>query len=129
MRRRLLLAALLLPGLASCASAPSADAPRAVVFFNQDSAALDDAAQSTIRRAAETARANALPVRVLGFAGSATGTAAFNRDLALTRAQTVLDGLVAAGVPARRVTMGDRAAVPFEQKPTEARRVEIVFGS
>ena len=79
--------------------------------------------------AAETARANALPVRVLGFAGSAAGTAAFNRDLARTRAQAVMDGLVAAGVPASRVSMGDRAAVPFEQMPTEARRVEIVFGS
>ena len=128
MNRRLLLAALL-PVLASCASTPPADAPRAVVFFNQDSAALDDAAQSTIRQAAATSRATAAPVRVLGFAGSAAGSPAFNRDLAQTRAQAVMDGLVAAGVPASRVSMGERAAVPFEQMPTEARRVEIVFGS
>lgn len=129
MHRRLFLAALLLPGLASCASTPPAGAPRSVVFFNADSAALDDAARSTIVQSAAAARADARPLRVLGFAGSATGTAAFNRDLALTRAQAVMDGLIAAGVPAGRVSLGARAAVPFEQMPTEARRVEIVFGS
>ena len=129
MRRRLFLAALLIPGVTSCASPPPADALRSVVFFVADSAALDEGAQSIIRQSAETALANAGPVRVLGFAGSTVGTAAFNRNLARTRAQAVMDGLIAAGVPANRVSMGARAAVPFEQMPTEARRVEIVFGS
>ena len=129
MRRHLLLAALLIPGVTSCASPPSADAPRSVVFFNADSAALDEGAQSTVRQSAEKARANPGPLRVLGFAGSSVGTITFNRDLARTRAQAVMDGLIAAGVPANQVSMGARAAVPFEQMPTEARRVEIVFGS
>ena len=129
MRRRLFLATLLLPVVTSCASPSTADAPRSVVFFTADSAALDEGAQSIIRQSAETARANAGPLRVLGFAGSTVGTAAFNRDLARTRAQAVVDGLIAAGVPANRVSMGARAAVPFEQMPTEARRVEIIFGS
>jgi len=65
---------------------------------------------------------------VLGFAAPDTGSAAFNRTLSQARAQNVLDALVTAGVPAARVRMGARATVPFEQMPTEARRVEIVFG-
>jgi outer membrane protein OmpA-like peptidoglycan-associated protein len=66
---------------------------------------------------------------VLGFAAPDTGTAAFNRALAQARAQNVADGLVAADVEQGRVRIKSRGAVPFEQMPTESRRVDIVVGA
>lgn len=134
MNRRLFLVAPFLAGLAACTQAPpapaAADASHAVVFFTADSAALDENARRVIQQASEVARSNpAAPVRVLGFAAPDTGTAAFNRALAQARAQNVADGLVAAGVARERVRIQPRGAVPFEQMPTEARRVEIAVGT
>ncbi|HYZ64907.1 MAG TPA: OmpA family protein [Acetobacteraceae bacterium] len=129
MHRRVLLAAPIV--LAACTAAPpSAPARSVVVFFTADSAALDDPARNAVREAAGVARANpAGVVRVRGFAAPDTGTAAFNRSLAQTRAQAVADGLVAAGVPATRIRIESRGAVPYELMPTEARRVEIAIGT
>jgi outer membrane protein OmpA-like peptidoglycan-associated protein len=133
MNCRLLLAAPILAGLAACTSLPATtatDAPRAVVFFTGDSAALDENAQQVIRRAAEMARSDpSAHVRVLGFAAPDTGTPAFNHVLAQARAQNVADGLVAAGVAPEHVRIQSRGAVPFEQMPTESRRVEIAVGT
>lgn len=116
--------------LAGCMqNASSPDAPRGVVFFTADSAALDDAALGAIRESAALARANpSTIVHVRGFAAPDTGTAAFNRTLAQARAQAVADNLAAAGVPANRIRIESRGAVPFEMMPTESRRVEIVIG-
>lgn len=133
MDRRLLLAAPILTGLAACTSLSTpatTNAPRAVVFFTGDSAALDENAQQVIRQAAEMARSDpSAPVRVLGFAAPDTGTPAFNHVLAQARAQNVADGLVAAGLAPERVRIQSRGAVPFEQMPTESRRVEIAVGT
>lgn len=132
MRRYLLIIVLLVTGLAIFAPPPAqaAGAPtRAFVFFTADSAALDEDAKNMVRRVARAARAApSKTVRVLGFAAPDTGTPAFNHVLAEARAQNVADGLVAAGVPQRRVHIEARGAVPFEDMPTESRRVEIVIG-
>lgn len=133
-RRRFLLAASLLSGLAACTTGPmpvgSGGAEPAVVFFTADSALLDEPARAIIRQVAETARANpSAPVRVRGFAAPDTGSPAFNSTLARARAQNVADGLVAAGVPQGRVRVESRGAIPFEMMPTESRRVEIVVGA
>ena len=129
MSRRILVL-LGLAALAACTTGPiMLQQPRAVVFFTADSAGLDAPARTVIANAA--ARANDSPgatVRVLGFAAPDTGTAAFNRILAQARAQAVADGLVADGVPQRLVLIQSRGAVPYEQMPTESRRVEILVG-
>ena len=130
MLRRSLLVASVLLGLSACTSASTTPSPRLVVFFNADSAGLDDAAKAVIKQAGSVAQANpSSPVRVRGFAAPDTGTAAFNKVLAQARAQNVVDGLVGAGVALSRIRMESRGAVPFDMVPTESRRVEIAIGS
>jgi outer membrane protein OmpA-like peptidoglycan-associated protein len=104
------------------------DPRRFVVFFNADSAGLDDTARSVIQQAADVARSNpSASARVLGFAAPDTGSVEYNHTLAQARAQNVADGLVAAGVSQDRVRIQSRGAVPFEMMPIESRRVEIVI--
>jgi outer membrane protein OmpA-like peptidoglycan-associated protein len=129
MRRRLAFAVLPLLALAACQTPEPAPAPVTVVFFNADSAALDEGAQAIVAQAAGMAKERpAEPVRVRGFAAPDTGTAAFNKALAATRAQHVADHLAEAGVPRSRIRIESRGAVPFDSFPTESRRVEIVIG-
>jgi len=128
MRRHLLLAALPLL-LAGCQATPPGPAARTVVFFNADSAALDENAQEIVAQAATIAKDRpGAGVRVRGFAAPDSGTPAFNKSLAAARAQHVADHLMASGVARGRIRIESRAAVPFESFPTEARRVEIVIG-
>ncbi len=132
-RRHAVLAFRLATGVAVCTAvaAHAADLPdRAVVFFTADSAALDDNARSVVREAADLVRTrHSASVRVLGFAAPDTGTPEFNHELARARAQSVADNLVADGVPKERVHIEARGPVPFEDIPTESRRVEIAIGN
>ena len=129
MRRRIMLAALPLLALAACQAPEPAPAPVTVVFFNADSAALDENAQAIVAQAAGLAKERpTAPVRVRGFAAPDTGTAAFNKALAGARAQHVADHLADLGVARSRIRIELRGAVPFDSFPTESRRVEIVIG-
>jgi outer membrane protein OmpA-like peptidoglycan-associated protein len=129
MRRRLALAALPLLALAACQAPAPPPAPVTVVFFGADSAALDENAEAIVTQAAGLAKERpGAPVRVRGFAAPDTGTAAFNRSLAETRARHVADHLAQSGIDRARIRVESRGAVPFESFPTEARRVEIVVG-
>lgn len=131
MRRRLSLAALLLLGLAACQAPTTRPAPVTVVFFNEDSAALDENAQAIVTQAAGLAKERpGVPVRVRGFAANDAGTRRFNRALAEARAQHVADHLVEAGVDRSRIRIEPRGAIAATDPsfPTEARRVDIVIG-
>ena len=129
MFRRSLFAACLLT-IAGCAQTTPAPTRRTVVvFFTADSAALDQAAQSAIAEAADSAKRQPnAAVHIRGFAAPDAGSPAFNRSLANTRAQGVADALVQAGVPRMQLTMETRGAVGYELMPTESRRVEILIG-
>ncbi|MBS7812679.1 OmpA family protein [Roseococcus pinisoli] len=133
MHRRLLLSAAMLPLLAACAELDPilvrnpANLPHPVVFFNEDSQVLDDAAKGTVREAADTARR--FPdarVNVFGYAGPAGG-AAFNRQLSDARAQHVASLLRQYGVASERIFVVPRGPVAFDMAPIESRRVEIRF--
>jgi outer membrane protein OmpA-like peptidoglycan-associated protein len=125
MRRRSFLSVALCLAVFACTGAP----PRMVVFFGPDSASLDDAARGIIQQASAAAKANpSAPVRVVGFASPETGTTESNKALAQARAQSVADGLVAAGVPQARIRIEPWGAIPYGLTPTESRRVEIVVG-
>lgn len=128
-RRSLLALAAALPlGLAACETAAPAGAYRAVVFFTEDSAALNENGDAIVKAAADVAKARpGARVAVLGFAGPA-GSRAFNQALSDTRARHVADHLVEAGVDRARIDIRPRGPVPFEALPTESRRVEIVIG-
>ncbi|GGC50581.1 hypothetical protein GCM10011504_31280 [Siccirubricoccus deserti] len=126
--RRLVLAALPLLALAACTTATPRNAVRAVVFFNEDSAALDENAQELLTQIAEQAKERPTAVvRVRGFAAPDAGSPRYNRDLAELRARHVADHLASAGVERARIRLEPRGAVPFEMYPIESRRVEIII--
>jgi outer membrane protein OmpA-like peptidoglycan-associated protein len=105
-----------------------AQQPAFVVFFEQWSAALDGSAQDVITKAADYARTHPSEVtRVTGFADP-TGSRQANILLSELRAQVVVDGLTAAGIPANRIRKTGRGSVQFAATPLEARRVEIRVG-
>ena len=130
--RRLLIFALLglLAGLAHAAEPPHPATPaqRFVVFFQEWSAGLDDAAQSVINNAADYARAHTDSfVRVNGFADP-TGSRKANVLLADLRMQVVIDHLQADGVPPSRIIGRGNGPVKFGLSAQESRRVEISIG-
>jgi OOP family OmpA-OmpF porin len=128
--RRLFLALPLLALAAGCATPAErlAAEPARVVFFEADSARLDEAGLRVVRDAAALAQRNpGVPVRVLGFAGP-TGGAGYNQALSRARAEHVADELAAAGVARGRITLGARGEVPFTLVEQESRRVEIRVG-
>jgi len=129
MNRRTLLAALPPLALAACATEPSGRATRAVVFFTEDSAALDENAQELVAQMAEQAKARpGAPVRVRGFAAPEAGTARYSRTLSASRARHVADHLIASGIDRSRIIVEPRGAVPYELMAAESRRVEIIVG-
>ena len=129
-RRHLLVLAALPLAVAACEAMPGAarQPQRYVVFFTEDSAALNENGEQVILNAAAGAMAQpSAPVTVLGFAGS-QGSAAFNQALSDARARHVADRLVQAGVARSRIQVRPRGPVPFDLVPVESRRVEIVIG-
>jgi outer membrane protein OmpA-like peptidoglycan-associated protein len=57
-----------------------------------------------------------------------TGTTEANKALAQARAQSVADGLVAAGVQQARIRIEPWGALTYGLTPIESRRVEIIVG-
>jgi outer membrane protein OmpA-like peptidoglycan-associated protein len=102
---------------------------KVVVYFQEWSAAFDDAATATIAKAADYAKKHpGLPVRVAGFADP-TGSKQANVLMSELRAQVVVDQLVEDGVPARSIGQVGRGSVQFALTSQESRRVEISVGA
>lgn len=131
MRRLGVLLSLLCFTLASAHAAdPSAPAasPRLVVFFQEWSAALDDAALAVISKAADAAKAQkASLVRVNGFADP-TGSRRANELLSELRMQVVIDQLQTDGVTPSHILGRGHGSVQFALTSQESRRVEISVG-
>ena len=124
--RRALPAAALLLGLAAagCAVQSSAPGPGFLVFYTPFSANLDADASRIVGDAAKAALAEpSRQVYVLGYADSLGSTQA-NGTLTRLRAQVVRDALVAAGIPASRITLQPKGAQGGDPG-VESRRVEI----
>ncbi len=133
MLRRLLMTAPLLLALGACSTIEGLVGEPAArtfpLFFSEDSALLGDNARNIVATAVEAAKASPnAKVTVRGFASPDTGTAQFNRLLSEARARAVADALIAGGIPATRVGVEPRGAVPSHMFPTESRRVEIHIG-
>jgi outer membrane protein OmpA-like peptidoglycan-associated protein len=108
------------------ASQAEATPPRAVVFFQEWSAQLDNAAKGTIATAAEWVNQHEpARVRVVGYADP-TGSVEANRLLTQLRAQVVIDALLGDGVPAARIQRKGAGSVDFADSSQESRRVEII---
>lgn len=125
--RRLLSIGLLL-SLAACAlSEPPGQ--RYIVFFGGSSAQLDDAANVVLAGAADWAKKHPdMPVVVATYADT-YGSPQANADFTRLRAQAVIDGLVADGLPAARIQRQDIGSVAFKLDAQESRRVEITVGN
>lgn len=96
-----------------------------VVFFQEWSAKLDDAALSVIDKAAANAKAHpSATLHVEGFADP-TGSRAANALLTDLRAQVVMDQLQTDGVPLAHIRGRGRGSVQFALTSQESRRVEI----
>jgi outer membrane protein OmpA-like peptidoglycan-associated protein len=126
--RRLGILFLLLSVAMGSARAADASAQTFVVFFQEWSAALDDAAQTVIGNAAEWAKSHPGNVaNVSGFADP-TGSRKANELLSDLRAQMVVDQLQTDGVATSRIRQRGHGAVKFALTSQESRRVEISVG-
>ncbi|MCL2658272.1 MAG: OmpA family protein [Betaproteobacteria bacterium] len=103
------------------------------LLFGSNEATLVPNARETVDRVARLLVKLAIPaVRVDGHT-DATGSASYNDQLSLRRAQAVADALIAAGVPAGGVTvrgLGSRAPVASNQTAegrSQNRRVVVVI--
>jgi outer membrane protein OmpA-like peptidoglycan-associated protein len=128
MFRRLLLAFPASALLGCVTQTPAGEAP-VIVFFEDESAALNGPALEVVRgAAAEAARHPHALVRVLGFAAT-DGSPRFTQALSRARAEHVADLLREAGVSTGRIRVSARGPVPFELAEQESRRVEIRVGT
>lgn len=116
--------------VAPSATADSATALPAKIYFEVGTAQLGQAATQTIDGVAAAIRAQSLNVELTGYTDR-TGDVAKNMELAKQRAFAVRDRLVAKGIAASRITMKPPLAVAVTGSTTgsgsdaEARRVEI----
>jgi outer membrane protein OmpA-like peptidoglycan-associated protein len=111
-------------------SARAADAPsqKYVVYFQEWSAALDDAAQAVIGDAAEWVKSHPGNVaHVNGFADP-NGSKQANALLSELRAQMAVDQLQTDGVDPKRIRQRGHGSVQFALSSQESRRVEISVG-
>ena len=114
-------------------AAPPASGHSYMVFFDFDRAAVTDTAATTIRQAANDAKAgHATRLNVTGHADRAGGDN-YNMALSLRRANAVKDVLVREGIPAAQIAVVGRGeSQPLVQtadgvRDPQNRRVEIVF--
>jgi outer membrane protein OmpA-like peptidoglycan-associated protein len=102
-----------------------AQPPVLVVFFPDWSGAIDNAATRVIGQAADIAKQSpGSTITVTGYADN-TGSSAANVYLTQLRAQRVIDGLIADGVPAQSLKLV--AAGKQEEAGIASRRVEIAI--
>ncbi len=116
----------------SVAEAPAAKAADSLsVYFDPGSAAVSPQGQSVLDQAARTYRDGKPIIMVVSGGSNSTGSAAANLRLSQIRADNVLQGLVARGIPVDRfqvLAKGEtEPAVPAPEGTAEARnrRVEI----
>jgi outer membrane protein OmpA-like peptidoglycan-associated protein len=124
---------LILGGTGALARTPApAKAPDSLsIYFASGSAAISPEGESVLDRAARTYRDGKPIIMVVAGGSDATGSPAANLRLSQHRADNVLQGLVARGIPVERfqvLAKGEtEPAVPDAQGTPEARnrRVEI----
>jgi outer membrane protein OmpA-like peptidoglycan-associated protein len=126
--RRLGILVLLLSVVAGGARAADAPSQKFVVFFQEWSAALDDAAQAVITQAADWVKSHPGNIaHVNGFADP-TGSKQANVLMSDLRAQVVADMLQADGVEPKRIRQRGHGSMQFALTSQESRRVEISIG-
>ena len=96
------------------------------VFFTINSAELASQKDMVnLKSVAETAKADNVKLRIVGYADSATGDAEYNQKLSLQRAQTIADELVKLGVNKANLTVEGKGGVATLDPSSYNRRVII----
>jgi outer membrane protein OmpA-like peptidoglycan-associated protein len=114
----------LLASLGACATG-ALTSQKFPVFFQEWSAALDDAATNTVAGAAKWANEHPnAPVTVSGYADP-EGSQQANVAMSRTRAQVVVDQLVRDGVARGRIRQTAHGPTDYTLSSIESRRVEI----
>ena len=75
------------------------------VYFGRGSARVDPEQRATLDQAARLFREGSPIVMIVAGGADTTGAAAANLELSVDRAQAVVDGLVARGIPAERLQL------------------------
>ncbi len=106
------------------AATPGSTANAVSIYFASGQAALDTAAQRSLRTAAAAYVGIGTQIVVTGYADK-TGNAAANVELAKKRAVAVRDELVKLGVESRRIRLAPPAEITGSGSDDQARRVDI----
>ena len=105
---------------ADCAFVPQS------IFFNLNSAKIASHKDMVnLKAVAETAKADNVKLRIVGYADKATGNAQYNQKLSLHRAQTIADELIKLGVDKSNITVEGQGGVDTLNPSTYNRRVII----
>lgn len=108
-------------------AASAAPAGASAVYFETSRTKVDATGQARLREVAAAMKAQpAAQAKVHGYV-DATGSAKRNSALARQRAEAVRDALVAAGVPAARITLEKPANIVGGDSAAQARRVDVVL--
>ena len=103
-----------------CAFAPQS------IFFTLNSAKIASHKDVVnLKSVAETAKADNVKLRIVGYADKATGDAQYNQKLSLQRAQTIADELVKLGVNRANLTVEGKGGVATLDPASYNRRVII----
>ncbi len=106
---------------------PVAEARRSVLYYDVDSAVLQEAqAQGLVELTATMLKSDSLKATISGY-HSASGTLTQNQELAKQRAVTVRDALLAAGIAEARVSLAkpQQMAGNVSGEDPASRRVEV----
>jgi outer membrane protein OmpA-like peptidoglycan-associated protein len=115
-------------GLAACTTSAPVASQKFPIFFTAWSASLDDDGAAVVAAAAARAKQNpTLQVNVAGYADP-DGSPAANKAVSLTRAQVVVDQLVADGIDRGRIVRSAHGETAFVLNSQESRRVDISIG-
>ena len=101
-------------GLALCGTAAAQSEENLMVYFGVGSTAVGDEQTQVLDEAARLYREGSPIVMILAGGADTLGPAAMNLALSVERAQAVLDGLVARGIPVERLQVAGRGETDLE---------------
>ena len=101
-------------GLALCGTAAAQSGDNLMVYFDVGSAAITDEQAAVLDEAARLFREGSPLVMILSGGTDTLGSAAMNLSLSVERAEAVLEGLTARGIPVDRLQVAGRGETDLD---------------
>jgi len=120
-------------GMAVCGTAVAQSDENLMVYFDVGSAAIAGEQADVLDQAARLFREGSPIVMILSGGTDTLGSAAMNLALSVERAEAVLDGLIARGIPVERLQIAGRGETALDVKTEDSvdeprnRYVEITW--